>query len=149
MAIVVGFTYSEILRIPLLANMMVAVGSASIVLFPIFLGKSIPHQLWLGFLAIFAIAWSGDIVKDLEDVEIDRGHKWTIPLVWGIKPTKIAVLVLNVATAILLVYVTWTGLVAAACFVVGSLFLLYKGNIPITKHILHAGRVTALLAFLF
>ena len=66
--------------------------------------------VWLGGFAIFAFLMTivREMVKDIEDREGDCEMECrTIPIVWGVKTTKIIVTILLLAIAALIVYIAW------------------------------------------
>ena len=66
--------------------------------------------VWLGEFAIFAFLMTlvREMVKDIEDREGDCEMECrTIPIVWGVKTTKIIVTILLLAIAALIVYIAW------------------------------------------
>lgn len=66
--------------------------------------------VWLGGFAIFAFLMTlvREMVKDIEDQEGDCEMECrTIPIVWGVKTTKIIVTILLLAIAALIVYIAW------------------------------------------
>lgn len=71
----------------------------------------IPEQIygWTGGFAFFAflLTWIREIIKDIEDINGDRELECrTMPIVWGIKKTKMAIWVLSIITLALL-FVTY------------------------------------------
>lgn len=66
--------------------------------------------VWLGGFAIFAFLMTlvREMVKDIEDREGDCEMECrTIPIVWGVKTTKIIVTILLLSIAALIVYIAW------------------------------------------
>lgn len=66
--------------------------------------------VWLGGFAIFAFLMTivREMVKDIEDREGDCEMECrTIPIVWGVKTTKIIVTILLLAIAALIMYIAW------------------------------------------
>lgn len=66
---------------------------------------------WSGGFALFAflVTWLREIIKDMEDEAGDREMEChTLPIVWGAKVAKIAVLILSTIIIALLLYVTAT-----------------------------------------
>ena len=81
-AIASGLAYSETRKIPMVPIFMVSFTSASATLFPNFGGHN-SHKLWLFFFAILVVIFGREIIKDLEDVSVDKGYKWTLPQIIG------------------------------------------------------------------
>jgi 4-hydroxybenzoate polyprenyltransferase len=82
MAIALGLIYSETRKIPMVPIFIVSFTSASPVLFPLFLDHGSP-KMWFLFFAVSVTIFAREIVKDLEDVDVDYGYKWTLPLKVG------------------------------------------------------------------
>lgn len=64
--------------------------------------------LWIGWFAGFAflMTWVREMVKDIQDIEGDREMECrTMPIVWGIKTTKIVATFLLVLVTSLIVYI--------------------------------------------
>ena len=80
-AILIGFVYSELQRVPFLSNGLVALGTASVAAYPICDGKG-SMVLWAlvstMMLMIMVGMYSREILKDFDDKQIDQGHKWTL-----------------------------------------------------------------------
>jgi 4-hydroxybenzoate polyprenyltransferase len=100
-AIALGLIYSETRKIPMVPIFIVSITSASPVLFPLFLGHSSP-KMWLLFFVVGAIIFGRELIKDLEDVNVDHDYKWTLPLRVG---------------------TNFSERLAAACILVGWIFL--------------------------
>lgn len=102
---IIGATYSEIRMIPFIPITVVSLTSASLVIIP-FVNDSNPKKLWLLFLSVLFVIFAREIMKDLDDKEIDKGYKWTIPLKFGERNSRIlatiAILIsLSIATMIM------------------------------------------------
>lgn len=82
--IIGGLVYSELRKILIVQNLVIAVISAAPVFFALISqSKNNSDSLaWLFIIAVFAI-FAREIVKDLEDKEIDSGYKATLPLAIG------------------------------------------------------------------
>lgn len=66
--------------------------------------------VWIGGFALFAflITLVREIVKDIEDINGDRELECrTMPIVWGIKASKIIVTIFLVATVVLIAYIAF------------------------------------------
>lgn len=74
--------YSETRNIVLLPCTFVALVAASPTLLPVTLGAPVSDILPL-FLFAFFVVFGREILKDIEDMGIDRGYKWTFPIAIG------------------------------------------------------------------
>lgn len=74
--------YSETRKIVLLPCTFVALVAASPTLLPVTLGAPVSDILPL-FLFAFFVVFGREILKDIEDMRIDRGYKWTFPIAIG------------------------------------------------------------------
>jgi len=79
--------YQEIRQIPLLPITIVAATSAAGTLYPVFISPA--KESFLLFAATALLIASREIIKDIDDCEVDKGNKWTVPLAIGIKRSKI------------------------------------------------------------
>lgn len=74
--------YSETRKIVLLPCTFVALVAASPILLPVAIGVPVGDVLQL-FLFAFFVVFGREILKDIEDMGIDRGYKWTFPIAIG------------------------------------------------------------------
>jgi 4-hydroxybenzoate polyprenyltransferase len=108
--------------------------------------------VWLGGFGLFAFLMTllREMVKDIEDIEGDREMECrTMPIVWGVKATKIIVTVLLLVTVVLIAYGglsllpfshDWHTL--SSRFIIfgmmipllGALALLWAGKTPVEYH---------------
>jgi len=92
--------------------------------------------LWVAAFAYFAFITTliREIIKDIEDLEGDNAYgRNTLPIAWGIKNTKIVLVILILFTAISLYYIYFTRLHDALSFwyltvalIMPFLFLIYR-----------------------
>lgn len=82
-----GLVYSETRKIPLLPALLVALTSASPVLFPTLISYS-PIILLL-FLSTTLLIFGREILKDVDDMNYDKDYKWTLPVFVGSRHAKI------------------------------------------------------------
>lgn len=99
-AMAIGLAYSELLLVPGLPNLLVAVCSALAVSYPLVIEASThTAQIWLLFVAVFGAVYGREILKDFEDDTIDAGHKWTWPVAKGEKcARRVAVIAYVIGT---------------------------------------------------
>lgn len=81
-----GLLYSETRRIPLLPQLLVAITSASPVLFGVLLSPC--QRGWGLFWATALLIYASEILMDLNNCPHDRGYKWTLPLTIGHRASK-------------------------------------------------------------
>ena len=79
--------YSKIQRNPLAKNGVVSLNVGATVLFPLLRGSKI-FELWIMAISIFLIISIREYMKDVEDIEIDRGKKRTLALVMNSRMEK-------------------------------------------------------------
>jgi len=111
----------------------------------------IPFQIyaWTGGFAVFAflLTWIREIIKDIEDIHGDRELECrTMPIVWGIKRTKIALWSLIFITSVLLLstdffLIPFVGTFTLRYMTVGIIiplsmlsYLIYKASKPGDYH---------------
>ena len=97
-----GFLYSEIRRIPLMPNGVVAITAGSAVLFPVFTGHYSSLVLWVLFGATFCGIYAREILKDFDDQEFDAGYKWTLPQIGPQTARAVSILLFCAGTGLLL-----------------------------------------------
>jgi len=147
LAILVGLAYSEARHIPLLSLLLTALTSAGPALFPTFLGFNSPLLIWLFIVAVVLIL-SREIVKDIDDVMIDRGYKKTFPTLVGVFKARIIASLLIVVSGLIgwTIFHLWVEL--PFCLV-AILYLVTYGNAETTKRWLDLGILTALVQLFF
>jgi 4-hydroxybenzoate polyprenyltransferase len=111
----------------------------------------IPFQIyaWTGGFAVFAflLTWIREIIKDMEDIHGDRELECrTMPIVWGITKTKIALWSLIIFTSALLLstnffLIPFKGTFTLRYIIVGIIiplamlsYLIYKASKPADYH---------------
>ena len=82
-----GMMYFATRRTPMLPGLYVALVSGGPLFYSIAV-KPTKYLLLLLFCVVLFI-YAREVVKDLDDVEIDRGYKWTLPVVLGIGKSKV------------------------------------------------------------
>jgi len=75
-AITIGLVYSETRLIPLMPTMLVAIGTAILPLFPILFEQK---SVVIISISTFFIIFAREVIKDIQDIEIDSNYKWTLP----------------------------------------------------------------------
>jgi len=94
----IGLVYSFVEQIIVLNNLLVAVCGASPMLAgPVYFGNS-SQTIWLWYITFFLVIFAREIVKDIEDSDIDLSYKNTLSTNFGITEAKwISVFLLVVA----------------------------------------------------
>jgi len=147
LAILVGMVYSEIRRIPLISLLLTALTSAGPVLFPTFLGFGSPLLIWL-FIVTFVLILSREVIKDIDDVMIDRGYKKTLPILVGVFKARIIASLLIVGSGLIawMVFNLWIELPLLLCVI---LYLVTYSDPETTKQWLDFGILAALIQLFF
>lgn len=145
-----GLIYSEIQKTPMLANILVALTSASAVLFPIFCNGVDTSNIWMVFLAAFCAIYAREILKDFEDSKIDTDKKWNPVVAWGKSiSSKVAFCFLVMSIALLL---NFRSALLGLPFLAWSSFLLLftqgKKSISLIKWSLDIGMTLFLICTL-
>lgn len=82
--IIGGLVYSELRKIFIVPTLAVAVISATPIFFALVSqSASSPDALWWLFIIVVAVIFAREVMKDLEDKNIDFGYKATLPLIIG------------------------------------------------------------------
>lgn len=151
---VLGIYYSSTYRVRHLSMVTVGICSASPTLFALFVPS--PRSIGLGvtlFLGVFVTICARETLKDIEDAEIDRGYKATIPAIWGISVgRKVAASILLGGSVPLLLLTKDT-----PPLVLLPLFMVVSGIVTITakqpekwgKLAIDLGTICLLIALLF
>jgi len=74
-------------KIKYLGNWIVALGTSFTLIYGASLVGNYSIVLWFALLALFANVYR-ELVKDMEDIDADKGSKKTMPMLIGIKNTK-------------------------------------------------------------
>lgn len=139
-----GLLYSETRRIPMVPIFLVSVTSASATLFPVSVfGSSL--KPWLFFFAILMTIFGREIIKDLQDVNVDSGYKWTLPLKLGVGYSKILASVSIVAGLLIMATLSLKVILALPFTLFATYLLISKSRYQGSKRLADAGMVTALL----
>jgi len=83
-----GIIYSYIQKVILINNLIVAGCGASPVLCGSVFFQRADAYTWTWYSVFFTLILGREIIKDIEDVDIDGGHKNTLPVTIGVGPTK-------------------------------------------------------------
>ncbi|MBI2096695.1 MAG: UbiA family prenyltransferase [Candidatus Sungbacteria bacterium] len=144
-AILIGLVHPETRMIPMVPILLAAVVSASPALMAILAGAE-SWKLWLVFLSSAFVVFGREIIKDLDDLRIDGGYKWTIPLVMGERRAKlvaVATVAMGSVIALGITAVTLPGVVLA---LVGAFFLLRHNERQTAKYCIDLGMAFAIVA---
>lgn len=148
--VTIGGVYSELRLVPLVPNVIVALASA----LPILLVPA-THESTMIFWATAVLIFAREIIKDYEDIEADRGCKWTLPLVvgsgaaMGVAATALmaAAVLLRLVSATAVAGLTQATVAVVACWIAADVAL--KGqrvNLSQPKLILDIGIAIYLLS---
>ncbi|MBT4315335.1 MAG: UbiA family prenyltransferase [Candidatus Magasanikbacteria bacterium] len=83
-----GLIYSYLENIIVLNNLIVAVCGASPVLCGSVYLRTSDHRVWIWYRVFFLIVLWREIVKDIDDVKVDRGYKHTLAVALGVENAK-------------------------------------------------------------
>lgn len=144
-AALIGLVHPETRMIPMAPIVLVAVVSASPALMAMLVGAE-SKELWLVFLSAAFVVFGREIIKDLDDLHIDGGYKWTIPLVMGERRARhVAVAAIAVGSVIAL-SITAVMLPGVVLALVGAFFLLCHNKRQTAKHCIDLGMALAIVA---
>lgn len=104
--LVTSAAYNRWQNKPIVKNMVVSLNISATVVFSLLVDKNIP-RLWLMAIFVFAITAVREFMKDVEDMEVDRGHKKTLALVFNSKIKKSTAVRWQLFLALLLIALTF------------------------------------------
>jgi len=143
-------------KIKFIGNWLIGLSTAFTLIFGATLGKNYLLVLFFSFSALLANV-AREIIKDLEDLEADKGFKVSLPIIFGLKIPKIIVFFLF-AIAVFFAFLSATLFHLSFYFVffmifVGilftfSAFLLSKNNLTKAQKISKIAMFFALIAFI-
>jgi 4-hydroxybenzoate polyprenyltransferase len=142
--IIISLIYSETRAVFMLPTVLVALSSACSVLFPVFIDYHLP-LVWLLFLSILLSALAREIVKDLEDLEIDISYKRTLPQKIGRRPSEFVAglsMLFGIMTTVLISPMALAGLPFCAF---AQFYLFKRRAYLISKRFFDAGLTTSIL----
>ena len=147
MLAVAGVAYPETRMIPLVPITIVSLASASPAILPLTNGAS-SEKLWPLFLSATFVVFAREVTKDLDDKKIDGGYKWTIPLAFGERRSRILAAVAVVVGLVAVAKVSLMILPAATLAVIASVALV-RGTEPRTvRKYLDAGMALVILTLI-
>lgn len=82
--LVISLIYNNIQNIPVVKNLSISISAAVVLLFPLFKNGN-DLILWGMLVSVFVIISAREYMKDVEDMEVDRGKKRTLALLMGSK----------------------------------------------------------------
>ncbi|NQT50213.1 UbiA family prenyltransferase [Candidatus Kuenenbacteria bacterium] len=86
--LVLGLAYSYLQKLVVVNNLIVAgCGASPVLCGSVFFQKSDAY-IWTWYSVFFTLILGREIIKDIEDVNIDTGHKNTLPVTLGTSPAK-------------------------------------------------------------
>ena len=142
-----GLFHVEFRRVPMAPVTLVALGSGSPALLPLAVGAD-EYRVWLLFLATSLAIFGREITKDIDDLLIDGGYKWTIPLAVGSTRTRIIAALAIMAACVVWLRVSFAEVPAMLVAMVGA-SILVRGSQPKTaRAIIDVGIVLALLTII-
>jgi 4-hydroxybenzoate polyprenyltransferase len=86
----ISFLYSEARKIPMAPAILVGAASMLLVLLPCQeLSPQMRVVFYLFALSTFFVITGREVMKDIDDVLIDQGYKWTLPVKMGVQKAKL------------------------------------------------------------
>ena len=144
---VAGVVYSETRMIPFVPIVLVSLASASPAALPLAAGTN-SEKLWLLFLSATLVVFAREITKDLDDKQIDVGYKWTIPLAFGERRSRILAAVVIVIGLVAAAKVSLAILPAASLAVIASIALVRDMKPSTSRKYLDAGMALVILTLI-
>lgn len=140
-----------------LGNVVVALGTAFTLIYGAAISLNFSVVVFLAGSAFFA-NWGREIIKDAEDLDVDRGFKKSLPMLVPKEFIKWIVLALYILAIVLAAYVWISGLLSgifyigliliSAVFFMLSFLLLFRGKLSEAQLQSKIAMAVALLAFL-
>ncbi|TSC76432.1 MAG: hypothetical protein G01um101431_565 [Parcubacteria group bacterium Gr01-1014_31] len=139
-----GMVYSETRLMPMVPVTLVAVTAASPSLLPAVAGASV-DTVWPLFLSFVLVVFGREVTKDLDDENIDRGYKWTIPLAWGNRWAKITAAIALTVGLVVLFFVSSAVLPGILFAMIGVILLICGASPRGSRAYLDLGMALAIL----
>ncbi len=143
----IGLIYSETRRFPLIPIILVSFTSTAPILFPIFLGYNVA-ALWYLFIGTVLIIFSREMVKDIEDMAIDHGYKWTLALHFNDRFYKWFLVGIFLMIGVIVISVYLQTIVIVIFFLPALFFSLFKRPPQAIKSAIDLGIVASLFFIL-
>lgn len=142
-----GLVYSEARALPIAPGLIVSQTAAGAVLFSFV--KNPQPSLVLLYLSTTFFIWGRETLKDMDDVDIDNGYKWTFPVNLGVKKSMRIVVLMYTVALILMLFVSWKALLGIP-FLVASVMMMMMANKnhKLTKRIGDLGIAVILISLL-
>lgn len=141
-----GLIYSETRKIPLTSALLVSLSSASPTLFPITVSYS-PIVLFL-FLSTALLIFGREILKDVDDMNYDKGYKWTLPISIGSKYAKVIAGTFVLSASVISLGLSLKTTLGAMPLIVSAIYLLTDKSHKTAKKMIDIG-ILLTLASLF
>ena len=130
--ILLGLTYSEVRRVPLLSGAFVALSATFPVMYSMTVVSSEP--IWFLSIATFSFIWGREILKDIDDQHVDSGYKTTIPVLVGSKRSNVVVgMIYLVALGFIIRISLYTLIIIPLIAAAVSNLLMNKDHKPVKK----------------
>lgn len=148
--------YSAFPKLKVLGNWIVALGTAMTILFGASVLENFDIVIWLFVPMLFANS-ARELIKDLEDLKVDKGLKLTLPMIAGEKNSKSIVGIYLTFTILAACYIFAFGIVSSGLylllvFIAAIVFFMAawhagRGNFAKAQKFSKLGMLLALLAF--
>jgi 4-hydroxybenzoate polyprenyltransferase len=141
-----GFVYSEARTLPIAPGLIVSQTAAGAVLFSFV--KNPQPSLVLLYLATMFFIWGRETLKDIDDVDIDSGYKWTFPVNLGIKKSMRIVMLMYTVALFLMLFVSCKALFGIPLLLASVIMMIMEKNHKLTKRIGDLGIALILISLL-
>lgn len=141
-----GLIYSETRKIPLIPALLVALTSASPVLFATLISYS-PIILLL-FLSTTLLIFGREVLKDVDDMNYDKGYKWTLPVSVGSKQAKVIAGIFVLSASVISVALSLKIILGVTPLIFSAVYLLADKSHKTAKTMIDIG-ISLTLASLF
>ena len=141
-----GINYKASYKYPLMPGIFVAYAAAWPLLIVHVKQTSTQH-----FLLIFAtilLVFGREVIKDIDDMQIDEGYKWTLPVKIGERLSRFVVAVLYSGAFLLVVGITPYVLATTPIFAATVVYSVYGKSSKSTKSLGDVSLVIGLLIIL-
>ncbi len=127
----VGLNYKAVYRYPLLPGLLVALMATGPLAFAQMVRAS--SEVWILIFGTFLLVFGREVIKDIYDMKIDGGYKWTLPLAVGEKSSRILVAALYFAAFLPAIRITPYVFIVTPLFIITAVFSLSGKSSKLTK----------------
>ncbi|MBW6441306.1 UbiA family prenyltransferase [Patescibacteria group bacterium] len=142
----IGLVYSEARKIPLAPGLLVSIAAAGSVVFSLI--KAPQGPLVVLFLATLFFIWGRETLKDIDDMRIDFGYKWTFPVFLGAKKARMIVVFMDITAVILMLAVSSNTLIGIPFLIASIAMMFMTKSHKLTKRVGDLGIAIVLFSLL-